>query len=61
MGITYLEQKQLFKLDTPQTTYVISIVGNEKYLGHVYYGKKLEHTAGIDAALRLEEIPFTPD
>lgn len=61
MGITYLEQKRLFKLDTPQTTYVISIVGSEKYLGHVYYGKKLEHTAGIDAALRLEEIPFTPD
>lgn len=61
MGITYIEQKQLFKLDTPLTTYVISIVGSERYLGHAYYGKRLEHIDGIESALRLKETPFTPD
>jgi alpha-galactosidase len=37
MGIIYLEKEKLFKLDTPHTTYIIGIVGEEGFLGHAYY------------------------
>ena len=61
MGIVFLEKEKLFKLDTPNTTYVIGIVGSEGFLGHAYYGQKIEDVRGVDALMRIYENPFTPD
>lgn len=61
MAITYLEQEQIFKLDTPNTTYLIGIVGAEGLLGHIYYGRRLYSAKGAAAFMRTEEPPFTPD
>ena len=61
MGITYLKEQRLFKLDTPNTTYIIGIVDQEGFLGHVYYGRKLKDTQGVEELLRTLEGPFTPE
>ncbi len=43
MAIYFDEQRKIFKLDTPNSTYAIKIFeGN--YLLHIYYGKKLNDT-----------------
>lgn len=60
MGIIYNEKEQIFKLDTPNTSYLIGIVG-EGFLGHIYYGNKLEDVRGTKDLLRIHEFPFTPD
>lgn len=59
MGITYDEKERIFKLDTPNTSYVIGIVDEEGFLGHVYYGKKIKDTA-LSYLLRTKEPPFVP-
>ena len=61
MGIVYLEKEKLFKLDTPHTTYIIGIVGEEGFLGHVYYGKRMKDVQGASVLLRMNEFPYTPD
>ncbi|MCQ2080857.1 MAG: alpha-galactosidase [Lachnospiraceae bacterium] len=50
--------KDIFKLDTPNTTYCIGIV-DEGYVGHIYYGKKIEDP-GIEHILRIDEMPWVP-
>ncbi len=57
--ITYQEKERIFKLDTPNTSYMIGIVDEENFIGHIYYGKRLKDT---DAAylLRTDEPPFVP-
>ena len=59
MSIQFYEKEQLFKLDTKNTTYAIGIVDEEKFLGHIYYGAKLEdyHVGYI---MRTDENPFVP-
>lgn len=57
MGITYYEKNQLFKLDTPNTSYIIGIVGSDRFLGHIYYGKKLCGIEGVEELLRTWENP----
>ena len=42
MGITYYEKERLFKLDTPASTYMCAVVDEENFLGHVYFGPRLE-------------------
>ena len=61
MGISYLEKQRSFKLDTPNTTYIIGIVDREGFLGHVYYGRRLEDSKGAEELLRTLEGPFTPE
>ena len=48
-----------FKLDTKNTSYVIGVVDEEQFLGHMYYGARLNdyHLAHI---LRINEAPFVP-
>jgi len=41
MGISYHENKRIFKLDTPKSTYMIGIVDEENFIGHVYYGRRV--------------------
>ena len=39
MAVNYLEENRLFQLDTNNTSYIIGIVDEENFIGHVYYGK----------------------
>ncbi len=61
MGIRYLEEERIFKLDTPNTTYLLGVVAKEGFLGHLYYGKKLEDVTGAGYLSRVEEPPFVPE
>ena len=41
MAISFNEQQKVFRLDTPHTTYLIGIVDDEDFLGHIYYGPRI--------------------
>ncbi len=58
MAVNYFDNDSIFKLDTDHTTYMIGLTP-EGYVGHVYYGDRLENVDGL-YLLRTEEIPFTP-
>ena len=59
MNITYFEKERIFKLDTPNTSYVLGIVDEENFIGHIYYGKRLQgHDIGY--RMRTQEPPFVP-
>ncbi len=58
MGIKFLEQHKIFKLDAKDTSYVISLV-EDKYLGHGYFGKKISDD-NITYSVRIFDAPFTP-
>ncbi len=58
MAIKFNETNKIFKLDTDNTTYMIGI-SPEGYVGHVYYGEKIESDDAY-YLLRTEEAPFTP-
>ena len=59
MGIQYFEKERIFKLDTKASSYMIGIVDDEKFIGHVYYGPYLkDHNAGY--LMRTGEGPFVP-
>lgn len=65
MGIVYREESRSFRLDTPGSTYVIGLVDEEGFLGHVYYGKSLPCGGGLPDddlryLLRTDEPPFAP-
>ena len=38
--ITYNKKQHIFKIDTRNTSYIMAVADNG-YLGHVYYGEKL--------------------
>ena len=59
MPIFYDESTRIFGLHTKHTTYMIGLADVRGYVGHVYYGKRLND---LNAAylLRTEEAPFTP-
>ena len=59
MNVTYFEKERIFKLDTPNTSYLLGIVDEENFIGHIYYGKRLQ---GHDIAYRMrtQEAPFVP-
>ena len=41
MGISYNDREKVFRLDTPHSTYLIGIVDEEGFLGHLYYGRRI--------------------
>ncbi len=47
MSVIFDEKKGLFHLSTPNSSYIIGLVENKK-LFHMYYGKKIANTEGID-------------
>ncbi|MDF2943341.1 MAG: alpha-galactosidase [Herbinix sp.] len=55
MGIQYYEKNRVFKLDTPKSTYMIGIVDEENFIGHIYYGKTIIDT-DMRYLMRSEEI-----
>ncbi|GHV33054.1 alpha-galactosidase [Clostridia bacterium] len=59
MGITVSGGNRVFKLDTPNSSYIIAIVDDEGFVGHAYYGKRLQ-SAQTDDLLRVNEPPFVP-
>lgn len=61
MGIAFYDKERIFKLDTPKTTYLIGIAGNSGFLGHIYYGKKLNGIDGAWEMLRTENSPSLSD
>lgn len=58
MGIVFCQEHNLFQITTLTTEYCIGIT-DERYVGHVYYGKRLED-ARCACLLRTEERPFVP-
>lgn len=59
MGITYFKNSKTFKLDTKKSTYMIAIVDKEQFIGHVYYGKRIEDEE-MSYLLRIYEPPYVP-
>ena len=58
MAIHFNAKDRVFKLDTDQTTYMIGVT-EEGYVGHIYYGERVDSDDGF-YLLRTEEAPFTP-
>ena len=58
MRVVFDEKNKVFLLHTQNTTYAIAVT-EDKYVNHLYYGKKLEDT-DIRYLLREDEAPFTP-
>lgn len=59
MSVQYFEKERVFKLDTPNTSYLIGLIDEENFVGHIYYGKKIE-SHELMYLLRTEEAPFVP-
>ena len=55
MSVQFEEQRRVFKLDTAHTTYMMGVT-KEGYLGHLYYGERVEHFCAQDA-FRMAEYP----
>ncbi|MCD7841291.1 MAG: alpha-galactosidase, partial [Lachnospiraceae bacterium] len=56
--IQYDEAHHIFKLDTPNTSYIFGLT-DESYPGQIYYGKKIEDT-DLGYLLREDERPQPP-
>lgn len=59
MSIKFFEKHKVFKLDGKNTSYIIAIVDEEQFLGHVYFGKKIVDE-NVNYLMRTEEGPFVP-
>ena len=59
MSITFDRASNLFQLNTKSTSYLIGIA-DDQYIGHIYYGRKLDNCQGCYELLRTEERPFVP-
>ena len=59
MAITYNEQFKIFKLDTANTSYMIGIVDEEQFVGHIYYGAKIR-MQDATYLMRTMENPLVP-
>ena len=59
MAITYNEQLKIFKLDTANTSYMIGIVDEEQFVGHIYYGAKIRMQDAV-YLMRTAENPLVP-
>ena len=60
MGITYYAEEKIFKLDTPNTSYILGVQDQFGYLLHYYYGKRLQGK-DVSYMARTWEPPFTPE
>lgn len=60
MPIQYLAGQRVFRLDTPATSYLIALAGDEGFVGHLYYGPRLPEGEDLRALLRLDEKPLPP-
>lgn len=58
MNININEKDRSFKIDTDNTSYIIGIADEEAFIGHVYYGSKVEDEPLY--LMRTGEPPFVP-
>jgi len=56
--ITYDDKLKVFHLTTPASSYICAVTDG-KYLGHVYYGPKIEDS-DVTYLLKTEYTPFVP-
>ncbi len=59
MEITFYGKKQIFKLDTPNTTYMFKVADEDGFLVHLYYGRRLKDYK-LDDPAGLMMHPFMP-
>ena len=59
MSITYNEQERVFHLDTPHSSYLIGLVDELGFLGHMYYGRKIPDS-GMHRLMRIDPDHYTP-
>lgn len=59
MAIQFLKEYNIFQLDTANTSYLIGIADEEKFLGHIYYGSKIR-PGDASYLLRTGEPPYVP-
>lgn len=59
MSIRFIEKDKVFKLDSKDTSYIIAIVDEEQFVGHVYFGKKILDE-NVNYLLRIDEPPYVP-
>lgn len=59
MSISYNPTERVFRLDTPNTTYLLGVTDAEGFLGHVYYGPRIPDD-NMQYLLRTEEPPYVP-
>ena len=59
MSISYNKETGVFKLDSPNTSYILGLVDKEKFVGHIYYGKRLGED-DFAYLMRTKEAPFVP-
>lgn len=58
MSVIYNEQSRVFKLDTPNSTYLIGIIDTEGFLGHLYYGRKIpDFNMGYLMRIEQQDLP----
>ena len=60
MAIKYNEKTKSFRLDTKAASYVIGIADAEGFVGHAYFGRRLEDD-DVTYLMRAGEHPFTPE
>lgn len=59
MNVSYNEQEKMFRLDTPNSTYLIGILDEEKFITHVYYGKRIPDD-NMQYLLRIFSSNYVP-
>lgn len=59
MSIQYIEQKRVFQLNTKSSTYLMAVVDEEQFLGHVYYGARIMDE-DMNYLMRIFEPPYVP-
>lgn len=58
MSISYHEHSRTFHLDTPGSTYLIHLVDEEGFLGHLYYGRRIpDDLTPLMLRVRQEDYP----
>lgn len=60
MSISFYQEERVFRLDTPGSTYLIALVDEPGFLGHMYYGRRIPD-ADMRHLLRLDpsQPPFS--
>ena len=59
MNIKFFETNKIFKIDTDNTSYIIRVVDEEGFVGHMYYGAFISDE-DVSYKLRIDEPPFVP-
>ena len=60
MSVTYIPEKKVFHLRTPNTSYVMTLAGDFGYLLHAYYGPRL-HSDDVSYLTRSDETTYIRD